>query len=418
VLLYEESGIAIRTIRDYLTGDIDEILIDEPKTFEQVYQFVKKVMPQALDFVRYYDEPQPLFSKFLLDDQVDQTNSPEVTLPSGGSVVITPTEAVVTIDVNSGRSTGQADVEETAFATNKEAAQTIAKQLRLRDLGGLIVIDFIDMWDKRHKQVVERTLKESVRSDKAKVEMGRISKFGLLEMSRQRLKASLVSQSHSICPHCSGKGRVKTPDSAALEALRKIQSAVFAGGVRAVRVRMAPSAALFLLNNKRRTLTHLEEQTSTTILVYADGRMKPEEYSLELEGGPRDRTVLTSPGVSPTPKQEEGGNRQRRESRDNRDGGGRRRGRRRSNRNRGGRRGASESQPENRDSGGNSRGRGRRSRRGGNRGGGRDRSADGSEQSEARSSDSNNGRSDAPRRDDSAPEARPAPRVAARPAPE
>ncbi len=290
-LLYEESGLAIRTIRDYLTPDIDEILIDEKRIYEQVRSFVGKLMPQAVESVQFYDEQQPLFAKFLLDDQVEATNQPEVVLPSGGSIVIIPTEAVVTIDVNSGRATSQADVEETAFATNKEAAQEVARQLRLRDLGGLVVIDFIDMWDKRHKQQVERTLKDAVRKDKAKIEMGRISKFGLLEMSRQRLKASLVSQNYTGCPHCSGSGRVKTPDAAALEALRKLQSAVATGGVSEVRVRLAPPAALFLLNNKRSTLAQLEEATSTTILVYADGRMKLGEYELELDGAGKATTV-------------------------------------------------------------------------------------------------------------------------------
>ncbi|MCB0344566.1 MAG: Rne/Rng family ribonuclease [Bdellovibrionales bacterium] len=293
-LLYEESGLAIRTIRDYLTPDIDEILIDEPRIYEQVRSFVSKLMPQAVESVRYYEERQPLFAKFLLDDQVEATNQPEVVLPSGGSIVIIPTEAVVTIDVNSGRATGQADVEETAFATNKEAAQEIARQLRLRDLGGLVVIDFIDMWDKRHKQQVERTLKDAVRRDKAKIEMGRISKFGLLEMSRQRLKASLVSQNYTGCPHCSGSGRVKTPDAAALEALRKLQSAVATGGVSEVRVRLAPPAALFLLNNKRSTLAQLEAATNTTILVYADGRMKLGDYELELDGALKGTNVQTS----------------------------------------------------------------------------------------------------------------------------
>lgn len=302
-LLYEESGLAIRTIRDYLTPDIDEILIDEPKIYEQVRAFVGKLMPQAAECVRYYDEQQPLFAKFLLDDQVEATNTPEVVLPSGGSIVIIPTEAVVTIDVNSGRATGQADVEETAFATNKEAAQEIARQLRLRDLGGLVVIDFIDMWDKRHKQQVERTLKDAVRRDKAKIEMGRISKFGLLEMSRQRLKASLVSQNYTSCPACNGSGRVKTPEAAALEALRKLQSAVAAGGVSEVRVRLAPSAALFLLNNKRAVLAQLEERTTSKILVYADGRMKLGEYQLELEGAERETTttVRTTERVNRTP---------------------------------------------------------------------------------------------------------------------
>lgn len=287
-LLFQESDLAVRTIRDYLTNNIEEILIDEKSTYERACHFIDKVMPSFRHRVVFFDKPQPLFSSFHLDAQIEQTSKPEVILPSGGSIVINITEAVVAIDVNSGRSTSQSDVEETAFNTNKEAAETIAQQLRLRDLGGLIVIDFIDMNDKRHKQIVEKVLRDAVRPDKAKIEIGRISKFGLLELSRQRLKASLTSQSHSSCPHCDGRGRVKTPESAALEALRKIQSAVFAGGVEEIRIRMAPAAALLLLNSKRQILSQFERESGTTILVYADGRMKPEEYELELRTSRHD----------------------------------------------------------------------------------------------------------------------------------
>ncbi|MCL4158503.1 UNVERIFIED_CONTAM: hypothetical protein GTU68_020092, partial [Idotea baltica] len=197
VALYQESDLATRTIRDYLTAEIDEILIDDPQTYENAINFVRRSIPQYESKLKLYDKPQPLFSAYHLDSQIEETDCHEVTLPSGGSIVIDVTEAVVAIDVNSGRSTSQSDVEETAFATNKEAAEVVARQLRLRDLGGLVVIDFIDMSDRRHKQTVERTLRDSVSNDKAKVEIGRISKFGLLEMSRQRLKSSLVSQSHS-----------------------------------------------------------------------------------------------------------------------------------------------------------------------------------------------------------------------------
>lgn len=285
VTLYKESNLSIRTIRDYLTPDIDEILIDDKATFETASGFISNVMPSFADKIHYFEGPQPLFSAFHLDAQIAETSHPEVTLPSGGSIVINVTEAVVAIDVNSGRSTNQADVEHTAFQTNKEAAQVIAKQLRLRDLGGLIVIDFIDMIDRRHKQIVERTLKEYTQSDKAKIEIGRISKFGLCEMSRQRLKSSLTSQSHILCPHCNGRGRVRTAESAALEVLRKIQSAIYAGGIGEIRVHMSPAGALLLLNNKRQTISQFEADTSTRVLIYADGRMKPDEYEFELIAG-------------------------------------------------------------------------------------------------------------------------------------
>lgn len=333
VVLYKEFDLASRMIRDYYTSEIEEILVDCPKTHEHVLNYVSKSAPSVLAKLKLYSDPQPLFSHFLLDNQVEAIGKPEVILPSGGSIVMTPTEAIVTIDVNSGRSTGRADVEETAFETNKEAAEEIAKQLRLRDLGGLIVIDFIDMIDKRHKQIVERVLKDAVAYDKAKIEVGRISKFGLLEMSRQRLKASLPSQSQMVCPQCSGRGRVKSTESAALEALRKIQSSVYAGGVRSVRVRLAPGAALMLLNNKRQILSKLEESTSTQILIFADGRMKQDEYELELDTGHLHVSgSRLAGGEDERPQQREpqrrhdGGDRRRddyrRQGRDNRGGGG------------------------------------------------------------------------------------------------
>lgn len=281
-LLYFESDLAIRSIRDYLRSDFDEVWIDDKATFDRAHRFVEKIVPTLCSRLFFYEKPIPLFAHFRVEEQVRATTQAEVTLPSGGSIVISPTEAVVAIDVNSGRSTSQSDVEQTAFETNKEAAEAIARQLRLRDLGGLIIIDFIDMIDKRHKQVVEKTLKDSVRGDRAKVEVGRISRFGLMEMSRQRLKGALIMQNHHVCPHCRGRGLVRMADSAALEALRKIETAVFAGGVKSVRVHLAPAAALFLLNEKRRALLRLEDEAKATVLVFADSRLKPEEYELML----------------------------------------------------------------------------------------------------------------------------------------
>ncbi len=295
IALYKESDLAIRAIRDYLTADIDEILIDEQETYQRAVNFVNRVMPNFVPKLKFYKDFQPLFSRYLLDSQIEAANQPEVTLPSGGSIVINSTEAVVAIDVNSGRSTSQSDVEETAYETNKEAAEEIARQLRLRDLGGLVVIDFIDMIDRRHKQVIEKTIKEAVKIDKAKVETGRISKFGLLELSRQRLKSSLVSQSHVLCPHCNGRGKIKTAEVSALEALRKIQSSVAAGGVTGIKARMAPSAALYLLNNKRKTLYKLEESCGVEILVYADGRIKADHYELELMTSKRGAKQILTP---------------------------------------------------------------------------------------------------------------------------
>jgi len=311
-LLYKEADLPIRYLRDYLTPDIDEILIDDLETHRRALQFVERVMPSFASRVKFYDRKLPLLSGFHLDSQVEAVNLPEVTLPSGGSMVLSVTEAVVTVDVNSGRSTSQADVEGTAFKTNLEAADAIATQLRLRDLGGLIVIDFIDMADKRHKAVVEKGLRDAVRFDKAKVEIGRISKFGLLEMSRQRLKTSIVNQSQMTCPTCHGRGRVKTPESAALDALRKIETAVFSGGVTELRVRMAPSPALLLLNDKRRVISQLEAETGSRIVIYADGRMRPEEYELEIVGHRKIDEVVGRPSTENRSSEDRGDSEERR----------------------------------------------------------------------------------------------------------
>lgn len=281
-LLYSESSLAIRAVRDYLRNDFDEIWIDDADTFKQACDFADKIIPTFRSRFFYFDKPIPILSYFNLEAQVSAISHTEVPLPSGGSIVITPTEAVVAIDVNSGRSTANADVEETAFETNKEAAEVIARQLRLRDLGGLIVIDFIDMLDRQNRMIVERLLKDAVRGDRAKVEVGRISKFGLLEMSRQRIKGALITHSHSTCPNCKGRGLVRIADSSALEALRKVEAAVYGGGVKLVKLSLPPQSALFLLNEKRRSLTRLEE-FGASVLVFADGRLKSEESELIMD---------------------------------------------------------------------------------------------------------------------------------------
>lgn len=322
ILLYQESSLAIRTIRDYLSPDIEEIVIDDKKTYDDVQDFIRKSATQFETKITHYEKQTPLFSAYHIDAQVDATNHSEVILPSGGSIVINSTEAVVAVDVNSGRATGQADVEDTAFETNKEAAIEVARQLRLRDLGGLIVIDFIDMADKRHKHVVERTLKDAVRHDKAKVEIGRISKFGLLEMSRQRLKSALVSHSHETCGQCQGRGKVRAPESICLEALRKVQSAIYAGGISEVRLHISPVAGLMLLNSKRRELTGFELDTGINIRIYPDGRLRPEEYHIEIiraKAGGQLESTRTSSAVEreQTQNQDQRGNNRNRNRRRN-----------------------------------------------------------------------------------------------------
>ncbi len=281
--LYKESDLATRVIRDYFTPEIREILIDDPETYRRVKEFVGEVMPRYRSRVKLFESEQPLFAYANIDDQVGDTLKKEVKLRSGGAIVIDSLEALVAIDVNSGKATAGHNIEDTAYRTNMEAADQIARQLRLRDLGGLIVIDFIDMIDKRHKANVERKLRDALKLDKARIELGRISKFGLMEMSRQRLRASLASQSHLGCTHCHATGKVKNPELVALEVLRKIQSAVVVGHVSLVKARLAPGPALFLLNNKKGELARLEAKYQVHIYILADGRLTQDEYEFELE---------------------------------------------------------------------------------------------------------------------------------------
>jgi ribonuclease E len=301
-ILYKESDLATRVIRDYFTPEIREIVIDHHDTYQRVRQFVEEVMPRYRSRVKLYEKDQPILSAYGIEDVVTQTLADEVKLNSGGALVIDTLEALVAIDVNSGKATKGADIEDTAFRTNLEAADEIARQLRLRDLGGLIVIDFIDMVDKRHKAAVERRLREAVKNDKARVEVGRLSQFGLLEMSRQRLRASLSSQSHVGCSHCRGMGRVKNAELVALEVLRKIQNAVVVGQVALVKARVSPAPALFLLNNKKIELARLEQQYGTQIYVLADGRLRSDEYEFEMnsrrEGGAA--SAIAAPPPPPT----------------------------------------------------------------------------------------------------------------------
>lgn len=294
-ILYKESDLATRVIRDYFTPEIREILIDDSDTYYRVREFVDQVMPRYRSRVKLYADDRPLFTTNNLDEQVVATLENEVKLKSGGAIVIDSLEALVAIDVNSGKATAGGNIEETAYRTNLEAADEIARQLRLRDLGGLIVIDFIDMMDSRHRANVERKLREAVKLDKARVEIGKVSKFGLLEMSRQRLRATLSSQSHLKCPHCQGSGSVKNPEMVALEVLRKVQSAVVVGHVSLVKVRLSPAPALFLLNNKKSELVSLEQKYKVRIYVLADGRMSPDEFEFEMESPTRHATLEEAP---------------------------------------------------------------------------------------------------------------------------
>ena len=296
-VLYAESNVATRVVRDYFTPDIREILIDNSHTYERVRQFVEQVMPRYRSRIKLYSDELPLFSLYGLEEQVSSTLEREVKLKSGGVIVIDSLEALVAIDVNSGKATAGENIEDTAYKTNLEAADEIARQLRLRDLGGLIVIDFIDMMESRHRLAVERKMQLACKTDKARIELGRLSKFGLMEMSRQRLRASLPSQSSLPCATCQGSGRVKNHEFVALEALRKIQAAVIVGHVSIVKARLSPGPALFILNNKKGELFKLEEAHQVRIYILADGRLRPDEFQFEMEAGGEGNTAAR-PAVS------------------------------------------------------------------------------------------------------------------------
>lgn len=302
--LYQESDLATSVIRDYFTPNIREVIVDEKETYERVKDFIDRVMPRYRSRLKLHDGPQPLFSAYEIEEAVSQTLKREVKLKSGGSIVIDSMEALVAIDVNSGKATSGGNIEETAYRTNLEAAEEIAKQLRLRDLGGLIVVDFIDMWDRRHRGEVERRMRTAISNDKARTEVGKLSRFGLLEMSRQRLRAPLNTQIHSVCSHCLGIGKVKNAELVALEALRKIQSAVITGHLSIIKARLSPGPALFLLNSKRADLSLLESKYNVRIYVLADGRLRQDDYELELESqGQATQTVKEETRATVSPQE-------------------------------------------------------------------------------------------------------------------
>jgi ribonuclease E len=266
-LIYQESDLVIRTIRDYFTSEIDEVLVDNAEVYKQVHDFFKKNMPKHENLVKLHQEKRPIFSKYQLEEQIDNIYEKKVLLKSGGSIVIEPTEALVSIDVNSGKSTGERGVEETAFKTNMEAAEEAARQLRLRDLGGLIVIDFIDMRDKKHMTEVEKTLKNALKADKARVSVGRISQFGMLEMSRQRIKQTLEHASYLECPHCGGRGKVKSVENMALSFLRKVHAAAAKGTNADVHGELPLDVAYYLLNRKKRELARIESDYDIDVTI-------------------------------------------------------------------------------------------------------------------------------------------------------
>ena len=280
-LVYEEGSLIKRTIRDLYNKDIDEVLVAGDNAYREAKDFMKMIMPSHAKNVKPYTDEQPLFSKFGVETQLDQMFSPTVTLPSGGYIVINPTEALVSIDVNSGRSTKEHNIEDTALQTNLEAADEVARQLRLRDLAGLIVIDFIDMMENRSNRAVERRLKDALKDDRARIQVGRISHFGLMEMSRQRIRFGVVESSTHKCPICDGTGLVRSTESLALMIMRHIEDHVMRKQGQSINVRVPVEVALYILNFKRDTLTQLEIRNNLSITITADSKLAGHDFHIE-----------------------------------------------------------------------------------------------------------------------------------------
>ncbi|HET9821814.1 MAG TPA: Rne/Rng family ribonuclease, partial [Burkholderiaceae bacterium] len=280
-LIYQESSLVIRAIRDYFTADIGEILIDTDDIYDQAKQFMNHVMPDNASRVKRYRDDAPLFSRFQIEHQIETAFSRTVNLPSGGAIVIDHTEALVSIDVNSARATRGSDIEETATRTNLEAADEIARQMRLRDLGGLLVIDFIDMEESKNRREVEQRLREAMKFDRARVQYSAISKFGLLELSRQRLRPALSEGSHITCPRCNGTGHIRDTESSALQILRMVQEEALKDNTAAVHVQVPVEVTSFLLNEKRSEITKIELKQRVNVLLIPNPHLDTPNYKLE-----------------------------------------------------------------------------------------------------------------------------------------
>jgi len=278
-LIYQEGSLVIRAIRDYFQPDIGEILIDTDAIFEQAQQFMAHVMPDNVSRVKRYHDDVPLFSRFQIEHQIETAYSRQVSLPSGGAVVIDHTEALVSIDVNSARATKGHDIEETAFRTNCEAADELARQLRLRDLGGLIVIDFIDMENQRNQREVENRLRDALRYDRARVQTGKISRFGLMELSRQRLRPSLGETAHQPCPRCGGTGFIRGIESTALHILRIIQEEAMKENSAAIHAQVPVDVATFLLNEKRTDIHAIEARMKVNVVLIPNIHLETPNYT-------------------------------------------------------------------------------------------------------------------------------------------
>jgi ribonuclease E len=289
-LLFQDSNAMVRALRDHLAADIGEILVDDANTHEEAREFMDHAMPQNLRRLRFYDDPVPLFTRFQIESQIESAFAHTVHLPSGGSIVIDHTEALLSIDINSARATKGGDIEDTALATNLEAAEEIARQCRLRDLGGLLVIDFIDMGPSRNQRDVENRLRDAVRSDRARVQLGRISRFGLLEMSRQRLRPSLGESAHQVCPRCNGIGHVRSVESLALSILRLIGEEARKERTAKVIAQLPVDVATYLLNEKRDWISRIEQRDDVQVFLVANPDLETPNYSIRRVRD--DQTVL------------------------------------------------------------------------------------------------------------------------------
>ena len=279
-LLFQESNVIIRAVRDYLRDDVGQVLIDSPEAFKQATDFVSQVMPKYLPRIQLYEDNIPMFNRFQIESQIETAFQREVRLPSGGSIVIDPTEALISIDINSARATRGSDIEETALNTNLEAADEVARQLRLRDMGGLVVIDFIDMLAPRNQRAVENRVRDALEIDRARVQVGRISRFGLLEMSRQRLRPSLGETSAIVCPRCTGQGSIRDTKSLALSILRLLEEEAIKDRSAEVRAIVPVDVAAYLLNEKRSALTEIEQDTKSRVLVIPNPNLETPHFEV------------------------------------------------------------------------------------------------------------------------------------------
>ena len=292
-LIFKENSLIARSMRDHLEDEIGEIIIDDEDTYENSKKYIKQVSPKNLKKLKHYSEATPLFTRFQIENQIESAYSNQVRLPSGGTVVIDYTEALISIDINSGRATKESDIESTALQTNLEAAEEIARQCRLRDMGGLIVIDFIDMRQYKNQKAIENAMRTAVRKDRARVSVGGISRFGLMEMSRQRLRPSLDDSAYKICPHCNGIGKVRSTESLALSVLRLVGEEARKEKTKSVIANIPPDAANYLHNEKREWINEIEEREKIDIVLTADPELSSVNFTItrvrtdgtEIQGG-------------------------------------------------------------------------------------------------------------------------------------